>query len=64
MNPPAATRSLRPCASDRSGDTCVVPSGPLAGELNGLATLVLVEQDGAWRIAVFHNTLVAHPPAR
>ena len=26
--------------------------------------LVLVEQDGAWRIAVFHNTLVAHPPAR
>ena len=42
----------------------VVPSGPLAGELNGLATLVLVEQDGAWRIAVFHNTLVAQPPAR
>jgi hypothetical protein len=26
--------------------------------------LVLVEQDGAWRIAVFHNTLVAQPPAR
>lgn len=42
----------------------VVPSGPLAGELDGLATLVLVEQDGAWRIAVFHNTLVAQPPAR
>lgn len=41
-----------------------VPSGPLAGELNALATLVLVEQDGQWRIAVFHNTLVAPPTAR
>ena len=41
-----------------------VPSGPLAGELNALATLVLVEQDGEWRIVVFHNTAVAQPPAR
>jgi uncharacterized protein (TIGR02246 family) len=40
-----------------------VPSGPFAGELNGVATLVLVEQDGDWRIAVFHNTLVAPPPS-
>ncbi len=38
-----------------------VPSGPLAGELNALATLVLVDDRGEWRIAVFHNTLVAQP---
>jgi len=41
-----------------------VPSGPLAGEVNALATLVLVEQEGEWRIAVFHNTVVAQPPGR
>ena len=50
-----------PCASDRSG-TLAVPSGRSPGA-HGLP-LVLVEQDGAWRIAVFHNTLVAQPPAR
>ena len=36
-----------------------VPTGPLAREYNALATLVLVEQQGTWQIAVFHNTLVA-----
>jgi uncharacterized protein (TIGR02246 family) len=35
------------------------PSGPLAGEHDALATLVLVEEGDGWRIAVFHNTLVA-----
>jgi len=39
--------------------TLNVPSGPLAGEHNALATLVLVEQQGTWQIAVFHNTLIA-----
>ena len=37
-----------------------VPAGPLAGELVGLASLVLVgDGDGKYRIAAFHNTLVA-----
>jgi uncharacterized protein (TIGR02246 family) len=36
-----------------------VPSGPLAGEHNALATLVLVDDGDGWRIAVFHNTVVA-----
>ncbi len=36
-----------------------VPSGPLAGELVGLASLVLVQDVGKYRIAAFHNTLVA-----
>ena len=35
------------------------PSGPLAGEHDACATLVLVEEGDGWRIAVFHNTLVA-----
>jgi uncharacterized protein (TIGR02246 family) len=35
------------------------PSGPLAGEHDALATLVLVDDGDGWRIAVFHNTLVA-----
>jgi uncharacterized protein (TIGR02246 family) len=37
----------------------LAPTGPLAGEHNALATLVLVAQEGTWQIAVFHNTLVA-----
>ena len=35
------------------------PSGPLAGTHKALATLVLVEEQAAWHITVFHNTLVA-----
>ena len=34
------------------------PSGPLAGEHASIATLVLVEHGGGWKIAAFHNTLV------
>ena len=33
-----------------------VPAGPLAGEINAIPSLVLVDDDGAWRIAAFHNT--------
>jgi uncharacterized protein (TIGR02246 family) len=33
------------------------PAGPLAGEHGSLFTLVLVQDDGSWRIAAFHNTL-------
>ena len=36
-----------------------VPSGPLAGEHQSLLTAVLVEDQNEWRIAAFHNTLVA-----
>lgn len=35
------------------------PVGPLAGEHASLFTLVLVRIEAAWRIAAFHNTLVA-----
>jgi uncharacterized protein (TIGR02246 family) len=41
--------------------TLNVPAGPLAGELVGLASLVLVQDGGEHRIAAFHNTLVATP---
>ena len=37
------------------------PTGPLAGMHNSLFTLVLVQQ-GAWRIAAFHNTLIGYSP--
>jgi len=38
--------------------TLKVPTGPLAGELSSLFTMVLVQDQDAWRIAAFHNTLV------
>jgi uncharacterized protein (TIGR02246 family) len=36
------------------------PAGPLPGEHESTATVVLVENDGAYEIAAFHNTLVMH----
>ena len=36
-----------------------VPSGPLAGEHNAVQSLVLVREGDEWKIANFHNTLVA-----
>jgi uncharacterized protein (TIGR02246 family) len=39
--------------------TLKVPTGPLAGEHNSLFTIVLVNDQDHWRIAAFHNTLVA-----
>ncbi len=35
------------------------PSGPLAGEHNSVLSLVLVRGSDGWKIASFHNTLVA-----
>lgn len=35
------------------------PSGPLAGEHSAVQSLVLVRGDEEWKIAGFHNTLVA-----
>jgi len=39
--------------------TLKVPTGPLAGEYDALYSLVLVQNGNDWRIAAFHNTLVA-----
>ena len=39
--------------------TLNVPGGPMAGETNALASIVLVENGGEHRIAAFHNTVVA-----
>jgi uncharacterized protein (TIGR02246 family) len=37
-----------------------VPAGPLAGAISAIPSLVLVDEDGAWRIASFHNTARAN----
>jgi uncharacterized protein (TIGR02246 family) len=36
------------------------PAGPLKGEHSSTATAVLVERDGRYEIAAFHNTLVTY----
>ena len=41
--------------------TLNAPTGPLAGEHRSLFTLVLVQDQNAWNIAAFHNTLVTLP---
>jgi len=38
-----------------------VPSGPLAGRIYALYSIVLVRAGLGWQIASFHNTM--HPPA-
>jgi uncharacterized protein (TIGR02246 family) len=38
-----------------------VPSGPLAGRICALYSIVLVRTEPGWQIASFHNTM--HPPA-
>ena len=39
-----------------------VPTGPLAGEQRSLFSALLVQDQEHWRIAAFHNTLVASAP--
>ena len=39
--------------------TLKVPTGPMAGEMDALYSLVLVQKGNDWQIAAFHNTLVA-----
>ena len=39
-----------------------VPSGPLAGQMHALYSIVLVRAGSGWQIASFHNTLL--PPAQ
>jgi uncharacterized protein (TIGR02246 family) len=38
--------------------TLKAPTGPLAGEHHSLFTVVLVQDQNAWSIAAFHNTLI------
>jgi hypothetical protein len=33
-----------------------VPAGPAAGDTGAIPSLVLVQSDGVWKIAAFHNT--------
>jgi uncharacterized protein (TIGR02246 family) len=40
-----------------------VPQGPMAGVMEALPSAVLVRQDGGWKVAAFHNTLVGSPPS-
>jgi uncharacterized protein (TIGR02246 family) len=42
--------------------TLDAPGGPRPGRTNALATAVLTRGDEGWRIAAFHNTVVAPPP--
>ena len=37
------------------------PTGPLAGEHEALASIVIVREGDEHRLAAFHNTLVASP---
>lgn len=39
-----------------------VPSGPLAGRLRSIQSLVLRHEDTGWKVASFHNTLRAGTP--
>ena len=39
--------------------TLRVPTGPMAGEMDALYSLVLVQNGNDWHIAAFQNTLVA-----
>ena len=57
---PAGVRSIAPgvlLAHVRA--TLNAPIGPLAGENHSLFTMVLVQEQSGWRIAAFHNTLIA-----
>ncbi|HWK89528.1 MAG TPA: SgcJ/EcaC family oxidoreductase [Longimicrobium sp.] len=41
--------------------TLTSPGGPLAGTHQSFASMVLVQTPAGWRIAAFHNTLIAPP---
>jgi hypothetical protein len=40
-------------------NTLVTPAGPLAGEHQAQASMVIVRTDQGWQITGFHNTMVA-----
>jgi uncharacterized protein (TIGR02246 family) len=39
--------------------TLNAPEGPLAGESQARFSMVLMQEDDGWKIAAFHNTMVA-----
>jgi uncharacterized protein (TIGR02246 family) len=39
-----------------------VPAGPMAGTIEALPSAVLVRENGAWKIAAFHNTRIQELP--
>lgn len=45
-----------------STGTLRVPSGPLAGEHGSAQSLVLVRDGDEWKVAGFHNTIIAPQP--
>ena len=54
------TRELAPGAVlVVASSTLDVPGGPLKGVHNARFTMLLVDQGDDWRIAAFHNTLIA-----
>jgi uncharacterized protein (TIGR02246 family) len=57
---PAGVRALAPTVLlAHVKSTLKAPTGPLAGEHRSLFTMVLVQAGDEWRIAAFHNTLIA-----
>jgi uncharacterized protein (TIGR02246 family) len=38
-----------------------IPGGPEAGETRALPSLVLQRENGGWKIASYHNTLIENP---
>jgi len=52
-----AARLLRPgVALAHVHSTLDAPKGPLAGRSTAVFSMVLIEQNGRWEIAAFHNT--------
>jgi uncharacterized protein (TIGR02246 family) len=57
-----SAREVAPsCVVAVASATLDIPAGPAAGVKHSRATLVLVEQNGSWSVAAFHNTLVQDP---
>jgi uncharacterized protein (TIGR02246 family) len=51
-------RELRPGVLLAHLDAALhVPTGPFAGDIRSIPSIVLVLDSGTWRIAAFHNTM-------
>ena len=56
---PESTKEIAPgVVVALAGARLEAPTGPLQGVNRSRFTLVAVEQDGTWRVAAFHNTLL------
>ncbi len=58
----AKLRFLRPDVAIGLIETKVTVPPPAARELNTRASFVAAKENGAWRVAHFHNTIVGAPP--